>query len=124
MISLKWNDDSGTSGLPGTRIFLVAYGLAAMVFLMGLVPADLWGRRESLRTWSPLPAWMHYLAAGLLTGLAIGITDWHNPHPAESMHLWWTFFMATGLLAPQADNRRNEKEERGRLEMKPAARIQ
>lgn len=105
LTSLKWNDTSGTTGILSTRIFLVAYGAAAVVFLLGLVPADLWGSRESRRAWSPLPAGVHYLTAGVLIGIAVGITDWRHVVPPEATHLWWTLFMVMGLLGPQMHNR-------------------
>ncbi|WP_026534180.1 hypothetical protein [Arthrobacter sp. H14] len=116
LTSLKWNDAAGTTGILSTRMFLVAYGLAAVVAVLGLVPADLWGTRESRKTWSPLPAWLHYLTTGVLIGVAIGITDWHLIQPTEATHLWWTLFMVMGLLGPQVDNRRIERRQRRRLD--------
>ena len=79
LVATVWNDDGAATDEVSMRIFLVGWAVAAVIVSIRAVFSR-----------SVLPLVVLHVTMGLVIGLAIGTTDWTDPHLAGWWQMWWT----------------------------------
>jgi hypothetical protein len=99
LVVLAWDNTAAATGEVPMRIFLVGWGVAAVILSVESLFGYLAFHREHERAERRLlPLAMHYVVIGAVIGLAVGTTDWTDLQFAGDRQMWLQPLLTVPLL--------------------------